>query len=302
MRRSVVITLAASAGVVILGGAIAAWAVTRPPSAEQVATEYLEALAAGESDAARALLGDDALASLSPDITLESATETISDVRVDHVGAAGGTATARFTFTLAGSTTRGEFTLVDGSQGWRVAPDALGTLRVGTTRGDSVWLSGSLISTNDEAVALPAEYEIDAAPAEILAASSAATLVPGNVTEVLLEPELTDTAEARAQETLDEYANACVVPADTIPRHCGIRVPWAADFAAMDGVSMTITDYPVLALSDDGRFFATGGTLEVTVSGRKRSGTTETARYLTDDWSLQGTYDLEGNEMRLVVF
>jgi len=94
---------------------------------------------------------------------------------------------------------------------------------------------------------------------------------------------------AAVQEQLDRYADACAKPRDTVPEHCGIVVPWAADLAGLSGVAFRIEKYPVVVLSTDGRSFdATGGVLVATATGTTRDGATASFTYRTDEWALRG--------------
>lgn len=102
------------------------------------------------------------------------------------------------------------------------------------------------------------------------------------------------------QEQLDAYADACAEPAASVPEHCGIVVPWAADLAELSGIAFRIEQYPVVALSADGRSFdATGGVLVATATGTTRDGTPGAFTYRTDEWALRG--DVSARDDRTIL-
>ncbi|MFD4958631.1 hypothetical protein [Microbacterium sp. NPDC058389] len=106
----------------------------------------------------------------------------------------------------------------------------------------------------------------------------------------------TDPADRTAaiQEQLDRYADACAAPAATVPAHCGIVVPWAADLAQLSGVAFRIEAYPVAVVSaDGGSFDATGGVLVATATGTTRDGASGSFTYRTDEWALRGDVVVE---------
>ena len=102
---------------------------------------------------------------------------------------------------------------------------------------------------------------------------------------------------AAVQEKLDDYADACAAPATTVPAHCGIVVPWAADLAQLSAVAFRVETYPVVVLSADGRSFdATGGVLVATASGTTREGAPGSFTYRTDEWALRGDIAVEDGQ------
>ncbi|MBW9093497.1 hypothetical protein JNB62_07375 [Microbacterium jejuense] len=104
------------------------------------------------------------------------------------------------------------------------------------------------------------------------------------------------------QEQLEAYADACATPAATIPEHCGIVVPWAADLATLTGIAFRIERYPVIAVSPDRQSFdATGGILVATVTGTTRDGAPGTFTYRTDEWALRGDVAVEDDRTVLSV-
>ncbi|MGN6218213.1 MAG: hypothetical protein ACTHNQ_01815 [Microbacterium sp.] len=107
---------------------------------------------------------------------------------------------------------------------------------------------------------------------------------------------------AAIQEQLDHYADACAAPAKTVPEHCGIFVPWAADLAQLSGLAFRIEAYPVVVLSPDGRSFdATGGVLVATASGTTREGAPGSVTYRTGEWALRGDVVTHGDETTVSV-
>ncbi|MBD3942375.1 hypothetical protein IF188_11760 [Microbacterium sp. NEAU-LLC] len=102
------------------------------------------------------------------------------------------------------------------------------------------------------------------------------------------------------ERQLHAYADACTQPATTVPDHCGIVIPWAADLAELTGVAFRIEQRPTVAISPDSSSFdATGGVLVATVTGTTRDGATATFTYRTDTWTLRG--DIDDEDGRIVV-
>src|SRR5690606_3303981 len=64
--------------------------------------------------------------------------------------------------------------------------------------------------------------------------------------------------ETQAQDQLTAHLQHCTAPADTIPAHCGIRLPWAADLRTPTEFRYRAERMPALTLSGDS-FRATGG-------------------------------------------
>ena len=91
-------------------------------------------------------------------------------------------------------------------------------------------------------------------------------------------------------------------PAATVPHSCGIRIPWAADLATLEGLAYRIEQRPAVALSPgDGTFSATGGILIVTATGTTHGGVPGGYTYRAEDWALYGTLRFTGDELVLAV-
>jgi hypothetical protein len=100
--------------------------------------------------------------------------------------------------------------------------------------------------------------------------------------------EFTDAQlNALAQQRLDALLEACTQPASEVPAACGIRIPWAADFAVVDGIRYRIEEPPVLTVTLP-TFRADEGVLVATVTGTGRDGAAKTAPYRTENWMLRG--------------
>jgi hypothetical protein len=129
-------------------------------------------------------------------------------------------------------------------------------------------------------------------PAPAPTASPSATPSPTHTVDLPTE----------VQEQLDAYADSCAQPAVTVPDHCGIVIPWAADLAQLTGVAFRIEQHPTVAISADGATFdATGGVLVATVSGTTRDGVAAEFTYRTDAWTLRGDIDADGDRILVSV-
>ncbi|WP_217180302.1 hypothetical protein [Streptomyces sp. AC495_CC817] len=95
-------------------------------------------------------------------------------------------------------------------------------------------------------------------------------------------------AAERAQAELDELLEVCArSAAPDPPEHCGIRIPWGTEFAAVNTVAYRIEKMPVIEL-DGSAFTAAGGVLVATVTGTGQDGSARTETYRTDDWAVRG--------------
>lgn len=301
MKRGALIAIVAGAAALVVAGGVAWFAASRPDGPEAAAQSFLDALAAGDEHAAANLVAESA-----PDPIVdaydgaEALVENPQVVRVERAG--GGSAVARARFDLGGTAHETSFGLVETSQGWKVAADALGELTATTTIGDSVLVGGVLAPADQPAALLPAVYPVEAAPAGLLEGRSTAAVLPGESATAAIEASLSADASTAAQEELDAYADACAVDASAVPAHCGLRVPWGADLAVLARIAFRIEARPVVALSDDGRSFAaTGGAIVATAYGTTRDGVSAGFSYRADDWSLRGDVTFAGDEMVLTV-
>ena len=298
-RRAIVLT-AIIAAVVIVGGALTWWAVSRPPSARDAAETYLTGLADGDVAAIASVLpadaDHDALESM-----FAGATDYLTDPTLDVVDGEGSAAvTAEATFD--GERVTLGFTVEDSTGAWLVAGDALGALEVQTTRGDAAVVGGVVQPVDATIQVLPAVYTVAAAPIGILDDSATVSVPPGMPVGVALEPTLTAEATALAQEQIDLYAAECAATPAAVPPSCGIRIPWQADLATLDSVAFRIDTAPVVEIAPDAETFAaTDGVIVATVTGVTRGGDTASFTYRSDEWSIRGYVRFTGDEMRLLV-
>ncbi len=300
----------AAAALLAVGAGAALWLTSRPASAEDVARTYLAALSAGDAAAIDALRmthrTDDA-----ETITREAFADARSHpthARVRHVVDVGdGLREVSAQVQIGGEPRELTFTLSDEEGRWLLTGDDLATIRVdtfvaGASGGDAFWLGDTLAPAAQDIVVLPAEYEMRAAPRDLLSGVATTTVGTGETATIRLDSQLTPQATAAAQEQLDAHMDVCAAPADTIPDNCGIRVPWAVDLATLDSASFRIDRRPLLELAVDARSFAaTGGTIVATVRGTTRSGESAAFTYRTDDWALRGSVGLVGDDMVLSV-
>lgn len=307
MKRGTIIGIVG--GVVVLAAVAAAvvWWVTRPPTADAAANDYLRALEAGDFPKIEAMLAAPVDAAVGA--AFVSADAYVASARVDQLTEDGGRATVQAAAALGGEERELTFVLTSSNGRWMLAPESLATLRVETALGDapgvgdSVWIGAALVPADTDVALLPAVYLIEAAPRGILSGTATTSLSSdGDVEVVTLDTALTAEATALAQEQLDGYLEACTAPATTVPDNCGLRVPWAADLSSLDQVTFRIDQRPALALSADGtRFDATGGIVVATATGASRAGGSGSFTYRADDWAVRGTVGFAGDEMLLSV-
>ncbi len=101
------------------------------------------------------------------------------------------------------------------------------------------------------------------------------------------EPKAGPEATALAQRQLDARLATCTEPAAEAPESCGIAIPWAADFAAVEVIHYRIEKTPELTLTPP-TFRADDGILVATVTGTGLNGTAKTLTYRTENWMLRG--------------
>lgn len=290
---------------VAVGAGIAIWAVTRSPTAEDAAMDYLEALAAGDYATISAMRDqplDEAAERIVED-AFAGASNYLTDPEIEEIaetsGVTGVTATADF----AGDRRTVFFMLGSDGDSWRLTGDYLGAVDVATNVGNAVWIGDALAPAHTDVPLLPAVYPVGPAPSGILVAEPQEVAVSNDETSaVTLEASLSAEATAAAQTQLDAYADGCAQASDAVPANCGIRVPWAADLATLTSIAFRIEAYPAVALSSDARSFAaTGGAFVATASGTTRDGSAGTFTYRAGDWALRGSLRFEGDEMVLAV-
>jgi hypothetical protein len=309
VKRAAVVGVAVAAAVVV--GCFAWWLVARPPSAEDAARSYLEALSAGDFatiDEMRAVHLDDETERIIAD-AFAGADAFVKDPRIEEISSQGGTVGVRASAEIAGERRDLFFELGDERGRWTLSGDYLATLEVTTSlagsnglAGDSAWVGGALAPAGAPVSLFPAEYAVEAAPRGILIGKTSVAVSNNGPSAVALEASLAPDATDAAQVQVDAYADACTKEAAAVPANCGLRVPWAADLATLTSIAFRIDQRPVLALSPDGRTFAaTGGVVVATATGMTRSGADASFTYRADDWALRGTVSFAGDEMVLAV-
>lgn len=306
MRRGAVIGIAAGAVVAVAAGSAVWWLLARPTGAsgpEDAAREFLAALEAGDGARAIELVDDPPADAADIAAAYGAAAATLESPAIESVTAGDdGSARADVRFELADDPRDAAFGLVETPDGWRIDPDALGALMATTTIGDSTAVGDVVVPTGEPYPLLPAQYAVAPAPRGLLEGEATVVVLPGDTADAAVEASVSPQTTERAQTQLEEYARACAEPADAVPAHCGLRVPWAADLATLDSIAFRIERMPRLALSPDATAFdAAGGVIVATATGTTRDGATASFTYRADDWTLRGTVSFAGDEMVLAV-
>lgn len=309
MKRTAVVGIAAGVAVALVG-AIAWWALTRPPSVEDAARDYLAALSAGDFAAIDAMRGTDLDEDAERILTdaFAGADAFVAEPRVEDIAPDAEMTKVRASALIAGERRDVSFALRDDGGTWKLTGDYLASLEVtvlaGTDAplGDSVWVGDALAPTGSSVLLLPAEYPVHAAPRGLLTGAASVPLSTDGAITIRIEASLTPEASAAGQKELDAYAAACTQPAPTVPLNCGLRIPWAADLAMLGSLVFRVEQVPVLTFAADHRTFAaTGGVVIATATGVTPDGETATFTYRADDWALRGTVTFQGDEMVLAV-
>jgi hypothetical protein len=296
-----VIGIAAAVAVLVAAGGVLAWLLSRPPSAEAVAEDYLRALSEGDFARIEGLLVDGS-APPAAETAFSGASEYISDYSFDLEDGGSGTRTARAEVTLDGDRAIVDFVLTEQDGRWKVGADALAEVTIHTSIGDSARIGGVLVPTAEPVPLLPAVYPVSAAPAGLVAGESSAVVTNTEPVAVTVAATLSPDAAPAAQEQLERYADTCAQPAEKVPEHCGLRVPWGADLSTLSAITFRIDAYPAVTLAEDGReFAATGGDIVATATGTTRDGGQGAFTYRADDWALRGSITFTGDEMVLAV-
>jgi hypothetical protein len=297
VKRAAVVGVVVGSLVVTAGAAAAIWSLTRPPSIHTAAETYLNALSTGDFDAIEPMLPEGTTQVGTLEAAFAGASARIADVSFETRADGSVTADA----TLAGEHATIGFALTQHDGRWVLGSDALAHLEVSTTMGDSVRIGGALVPAGIVRL-LPAEYPVSAAPAGIVRGEATAAVTGESSAAVALEASLSPGATTLAQEQIEAYAGVCAEPATTVPDHCGIVVPWAADLSALDAVAFRIDRLPSVMIAADGATFdATGGVLIATARGTALDGTAASFTYRAEDWSLRGSIRFDGDEMVLAV-
>lgn len=302
MKRSTVLILALTAVAVVAAGAgIAVWSATRSPGPSDVAMTYFTALASGDAQAALAVT--DIPDAEHGDLTAAyEGAERVADPRVTEAVQSADAAQVVVSYDIGGEAHESALELIRAADGAWALTSATGRVLVTPTIGDAAAIGDLTVPADDELALLPGGYAVHALPRGLVEGAASAVITPGELTTVALEAAVAPAATASAQEQLDAYATACTQPAAAVPANCGIRVPWAADLAALSSIAYRVERLPTVALAEDAATFAaTDGIVVATATGPTRDGGTGTFTYRTDDWALRGTITFSGNEMVLAV-
>ena len=285
--------------VLVAGGFATWWFVLRTPGAEEVALEVFRALESGDAerveragvevpDAAAAAFGEALALIAEPSVRSASETEDRAEVVV--------------AFRLDGDSFASTVALRKVEGRWVPdAADVLGTVVPHVEPGAGAAIGFTVLPNDEPSTLLPAVYLATAAPSAILAGEQRIEVFPGGPAgSIVLDAEVRPDAAAIAQAHLDDYLDACTQPAASVPANCGIRVPWGADLASLEGIRFRIDRLPVLELTEQG-FIARGGELVATATGRSHSGRAATSTYRSTDWGVQGDilFEPEGIVLRV---
>ncbi|MCH6232243.1 hypothetical protein MK786_15930 [Microbacterium sp. CFH 31415] len=310
MKRVVVVGIVGGIAVLALAATGVWWFTSRPPTAQAAAETYLRALETGDFAVIAGLrggeLGADAESLLRD--AFAGAASYVSDPEILEVRIDDDSLAAVHAEALLGDDRRTlNFTMRDGGDGWELTGDHLGVLQAETMlasapAGDSVWVGGALAPAAAELRLLPAVYEVQAAPRGILAGTATAAVGTDEPIAVTMDAALSPGATALAQAQVDAYAEACAAATASVPDNCGLRVPWAADLAALDSIAFRIDKRPAVSLHDNAAGFdATGGVIVATASGTTRGGESASFTYRADEWALRGSIRFSGDDMILAV-
>lgn len=306
MRRGAVAgVVVAAVGVLVVGG-ITAWLVSRPPSPEDGAMRYLNALAAGDIGTIVDMHGvaADERSQTILAAAFSGATEYVSAPRIERISTGRDRPTSVTASVALGESRRTVgFVMELSDGGWRLTGDYLASLSVTTSLGDSVWIGDALVPVGTDRIALlPAVYPIEAAPRHVLTGSATAVVTNETPVDIAVTASVSPDATGSAQQQLDAYENTCTATATAVPEHCGLRVPFAADLGSVTAITWRIDQRPTLALSADARSFAaTGGVVVATATGTTPAGVPASFTYRADDWALRGSVVLSGDTMTLAV-
>lgn len=322
-RRTVVIVSAIVAVVLVAGGVLTFWLLSRQSGPGATVAAYLSALERGDGAAASALSDPrtDAGVPVAFD-TLAGASEWITDASTGATTVENVDASVEVSFTLAGGAHSATIELSNASGAWLVTVPPAVTVVARSTLGAGVVVGGAGVAgvaggarsgagvsmpfDAEESVTfalLPAVYAVTAAPAGMLDGGQSIVAVAPSPIEVALEPILGEAATTGAQAQLTAYLAACTKPATAVPPACGIRVPWAADLATLSTLKFRIDAAPVLTLAPDGSgFAATGGTLVATATGTTDAGDEASFTYRDTEWALRGGIAFTIDELVLEVW
>lgn len=295
MKWRIVWIIAVVAAVCVAAAAVVWLLVPRSPSAEDQAMAYFAALADGDLAAVQAsgvAIDNEAAAAFA------GASEYPRSAEVESSDAANKATTVTVAYRLGEEQLTAEIVMVDRAGQWMPEPaSALGAVTF-----DEPVAIGDAVLESDAAIALlPASYEVDAVPADFLAGSASVVVLPGKSEDVAIVVTLRPEATARAQEQLNDYAEACTQTGTEVPASCGIVIPWAADFTAVSTISYRVEQLPTLALTLN-TFHAGDGILVATVTGVGIDGAEQSRTYRTSTWSIRGDVAFTADDIALSVW
>ncbi|MFJ2369394.1 hypothetical protein [Microbacterium sp. NPDC087665] len=314
--RTVIWIVVAAAVLValIVGGLVVVNTVTRGPSAQEVAEEYLAHISDGDAAAAAELVAaqpeeTEGLSdpSLLTDEVLGAAVERISGVVVEPASGSDDAqtfATFDVSYTLAGETYETSLSLVRG-EGEGLAPGSWQIRRAMTdlfivTQGDPPFLlSGVEMQTVESGEFLPlalypAVYPISAVDPTFFETDRDELVITGGSTmpeKVSLVPNQHFTDEVQRQ--VDAFLDDCTTQTTWRPEGCPFDAPLDARTVE---VQWTIETYPTVELLLDGEMFdADGGSIRAVYTP---PGATEPVT-VEDELGTGGTIEIDGSALSL---
>ncbi|MGF3056688.1 hypothetical protein [Microbacterium sp. YY-01] len=299
--RKVLLVLAVSLIVMGVVAITLLWLFRSPQAtARTTVDEVFHGLATGDSDAisAAGIRVPDAAAQ-----AFAAAEAYLSEPTITQLVKHDNSATADVTFQLDGAThtTTVQLTHADGA--WSITEGLWGTLTATSTQGTHVAVGDALMTLDEQHPVLPAVYTVVAAPSSFLGGSATATVLPDAGGEAAVTAQLHESGRAFVQEAIEDYARDCAAVTTALAERCGLTVPWAADLATLESVSVDIERMPRVELAemkpgaDTADFSAADGVVIVTVSGKTTAGSDEEFSYRSPQWMLTGTYSFEGDEL-----
>ncbi|MCR2801362.1 hypothetical protein QNO21_08590 [Microbacterium sp. zg-Y818] len=310
MKRTTVIAIVAASAVLVVALAALAWNLARPGSADDAAERYLRALAAGDADAMRSLLPQDAPADTLL-ATFAAADAYVQEPEITDSEPDGEVRTYRASVRLQGDATTIRFALTDDSGSWTLTDDSLAVIETTTTLGEAVAIGETVLSLRTDGAQgadgaltlLPAVYTAQAAPTDFLDGDATFAAITDHSAPVFIDALLAPDAATRAQPQLDAYLDGCAQATTEVPPRCGLAIPWAADLVELTGLNLRIEAYPALSIDPATlSFIATDGVVVATAVGVDQGGATVSATYRTDAWTVRGALTFTEGQALLTVF
>jgi len=302
VKSRTVIALVAAAAVVVAGAAVAGWWMLRPPTLHDAAEQYLGALESGDIGTLDAMMAGASLSAeerTTIDDAYAGASARITASRIESIRDDG---SVRATARLTGKRVTVWFILSREGRAYHLNGDFLGALTVQPRIGDAVRVGRATVAAGAQTLLLPAEYPVTALPADVLTGTARITVTNEKPVTADLDVALAAGATDAVQKPLTAYEDRCAASTTTVPAHCGLRVPWAADLRTLSSLDFRIDRRPALALAPDGTSFAaTDGEITATARGEDWDGASRTVVYRADDWALRGRVVFDGATVSLHV-